>query len=59
MYGDCRESCCVSPGAPFGAVVSTLRGPDLPGFNHRFDEVAGVREEACRALMQAFVRERR
>src|SRR3990172_9986137 len=37
-----------------GAVVSTVRGGELPGLNHRFEVVAGVREEACRELMQAF-----
>jgi tRNA(adenine34) deaminase len=42
-----------------GAVVSAVRGGELPGFNHRFDVIAGVREKACRDLMQAFFRERR
>jgi tRNA(adenine34) deaminase len=42
-----------------GAVISTVRGGELPGHNHRFEIVAGVREEDCRALMQAFFRERR
>jgi tRNA(adenine34) deaminase len=42
-----------------GAVISTVRGGELPGHNHRFAIVAGVREEACRALMQTFFRERR
>jgi tRNA(adenine34) deaminase len=42
-----------------GAVVSTVRGGELPGLNHRFDVVSGVREEECRALVQAFFRERR
>jgi tRNA(adenine34) deaminase len=42
-----------------GAVVSTVRGGELPGLNHRFEVVAGVREEACRMLMQAFFRDRR
>ena len=42
-----------------GAVVSTVRGVDLPGHNHRFEVVAGVREEECRALMQAFFKARR
>src|SRR3954449_3749298 len=37
-----------------GAVTSTVRAGDLPGHNHRFDVVAGVREDECRALMQAF-----
>jgi tRNA(adenine34) deaminase len=42
-----------------GAVVSVVRGGELPGLNHRFDVVAGIREEMCRALMQAFFRDRR
>ncbi len=42
-----------------GAVVSTVRGGELPGHNHRFEVVSGVREEECRELMQAFFRDRR
>lgn len=42
-----------------GAVVSTVRGGELPGHNHRFAVESGVREEECRALMQAFFQERR
>jgi tRNA(adenine34) deaminase len=42
-----------------GAVVSTVRGGELPGHNHRFEIVSGVREEECRALMQAFFKARR
>ena len=42
-----------------GAVVSAVRGGDLAGLNHRFAVVAGVREAACRELMQAFFRDRR
>ena len=42
-----------------GAVTSTVRGGELPGHNHRFDVVAGVREEECRALMQEFFKARR
>jgi tRNA(adenine34) deaminase len=42
-----------------GAVTSTVRGRDLPGHNHRFDVVAGVREAECRALIQTFFSERR
>jgi tRNA(adenine34) deaminase len=42
-----------------GAVVSTVRGGELPGHNHRFEVVSGVREEECRALMQAFFKARR
>jgi tRNA(adenine34) deaminase len=42
-----------------GAVVSTVRGGELPGHNHRFEAVGGVREEECRALVQEFFRTRR
>jgi tRNA(adenine34) deaminase len=42
-----------------GAVSSTVRGGDLPGHNHRFDVVAGIREEECRSLLQTFFRLRR
>ena len=42
-----------------GAVSSTVRGGELPGHNHRFEIVAGVREEECRALMQDFFKQRR
>src|SRR5258707_9455094 len=41
-----------------GAVVSAVRGGELPGLNHRFETVTGVREDECRALMQEFFRER-
>src|SRR4029079_5946498 len=42
-----------------GAVVSTVRGGELPGHNHRFEVVYGVREAECRELMQRFFKERR
>jgi len=42
-----------------GAVASTVHGAELPGLNHRFEVVAGVRETECRELMRAFFRERR
>jgi len=42
-----------------GAVVSTLRGGELPGHNHRFEVVSGVREAECRTLMQAFFQDKR
>jgi tRNA(adenine34) deaminase len=42
-----------------GAVDSAVRFAELPGVNHRFDVVRGVREEACRELMQSFFKERR
>ena len=42
-----------------GAVVSTVRAPELPGLNHRFEVVSGVREDECRTLMVEFFKERR
>lgn len=42
-----------------GAIVSTVRGAEFPGHNHRFEVVAGVREDECRELMQRFFRDRR
>jgi tRNA(adenine34) deaminase len=42
-----------------GAVDSAVRFAELPGVNSRFDVVSGVREEACRALMRSFFKERR
>jgi tRNA(adenine34) deaminase len=42
-----------------GAAVSTVRGGELPGLNHRFEVVGGVREAECRALVQEFFRARR
>jgi tRNA(adenine34) deaminase len=42
-----------------GALVSAVCGLELSGLNHRFDVVGGVCEDECRALMQAFFKERR
>ena len=42
-----------------GALVSSVRGAELPGHNHRVEVTGGVREDECRELMQTFFRERR
>ncbi len=42
-----------------GAVFSTVRGHELPGLNHRFAVVSGIRDGDCRALMQEFFRTKR
>ena len=42
-----------------GAVVSTVRAGELPGHNHRVAVVGGVLDDRCRALVQAFFKERR
>jgi tRNA(adenine34) deaminase len=42
-----------------GALVSTVRGLELPGLNHRFGVTGGVLDVDCRALIQQFFRDRR
>ena len=42
-----------------GALVSAVRGLELPGLNHRFEVTGGVLEEPCRVMLQEFFRERR
>lgn len=42
-----------------GAVISTVRGGELPGHNHRFEVVSGIREAECRQLMQDFFKAKR
>ena len=42
-----------------GALVSAVRGLELPGLNHRFAITGGVLEEPCRLLIQNFFRGRR
>ena len=42
-----------------GAVASTVRGGELPGHNHRFEVISGIREDECRNLMVEFFKERR
>jgi len=48
-----------APEPKSGAIISTVRGGELPGHNHRFEVVSGVLEGECRALVQEFFREKR
>lgn len=48
-----------APEPKAGAVVSTMRALEHEALNHRVKVVAGVLEEECRAVVQAFFRERR
>ena len=48
-----------APEPKAGALVSAQRAHEAPGLNHRLSVEGGVREDACRELMQAFFRERR
>lgn len=42
-----------------GALGSAIAAHETPGLNHRLMAVGGVLAEECRALMQAFFRDRR
>jgi tRNA(adenine34) deaminase len=42
-----------------GALVSTVRGAEMPGLNHRFVITGGVLDAECRELIQQFFRDRR
>jgi len=42
-----------------GALVSALKALESPGLNHRFAVTAGVLEDECRSIIQAFFREKR
>ena len=42
-----------------GAVTSTVRGGELPGHNHRFEVIFGIREAECRELIQEFFKGKR
>ena len=48
-----------TPEPKAGALQSTQRAHEAPWLNHRFLVHSGVRADQCRALMQAFFRERR
>ena len=42
-----------------GALVSAVRGHEIPGLNHRLTVMGGVLEADCRDLIQQFFRARR
>jgi len=42
-----------------GALVSTVRGGELPGLNHHFAVTSGILEAECRDVIQQFFREKR
>ena len=42
-----------------GALGSAIAAHETPGLNHRLAAVGGVMADECRALMQAFFRDRR
>ena len=48
-----------TPEPKAGALVSTIKAHEAPGFNHRLQVLGGILEADCRMLMQAFFRARR
>ena len=48
-----------APEPKTGAIASTCQAHDNPFLNHRFDVIAGVREDECRAIVQEFFKARR
>ncbi len=59
VHARVREVVYGAPEPKTGAIVSTIRGLESPGLNHRFAVTAGVLEEPCREIMQRFFREKR
>ena len=59
VHARVREVVYGAPEPKTGALVSAVRGLDLPGLNHRFTVTAGVMEEECRQIIQAFFKDRR
>jgi tRNA(adenine34) deaminase len=42
-----------------GAIVSMTSAHEFPGLNHRLEAIGGVLEDDCRAVIQAFFKQRR
>ena len=59
VHARVREVVYGAPEPKTGALVSAVRGLDLPGLNHRFATTGGLLEEPCRHLIQEFFREKR
>jgi tRNA(adenine34) deaminase len=59
VHARVREVVYGAPEPKTGALISTIRGVDVPGLNHRFAVTGGVLETECRDLIQQFFREKR
>ena len=59
VHARVREVVFGAPEPKTGALVSTVRGGELPGLNHRFAATGGVLEAECRDVIQQFFRDRR
>ena len=59
VHARVREVVYGAPEPRTGALVSVVRGLELPGLNHRFAVTGGVLEGECRELLQQFFRDKR
>ena len=59
VHARVREVVFGAPEPKTGALVSSVRGLDVPGLNHRFAITGGVLEAECRDIIQQFFQARR
>jgi len=59
VHARVREVVFGAPEPRTGALVSSLRGLDVPGLNHRFAITGGVLETECRDIIQQFFKDKR
>jgi tRNA(adenine34) deaminase len=59
VHARVREVVYGAPEPKTGALVSSVRGLDVPGLNHRFAITGGVLEAECRDIIQQFFRDKR
>jgi tRNA(adenine34) deaminase len=59
VHARVREVVYGAPEPKTGALVSSVRGLDVPGLNHRFAITGGVLETECRDILQQFFKDRR
>jgi tRNA(adenine34) deaminase len=59
VHARVREVVYGAPEPKTGALVSSVRGLDVPGLNHRFAITGGVLEAECRDIIQQFFKDKR
>jgi tRNA(adenine34) deaminase len=59
VHARVREVVYGAPEPKTGALVSSIRGLDVSGLNHRFAITGGVLEAECRDIIQQFFRDKR
>ena len=59
VHARVREVVYGAPEPKAGALVSAMKALESRGLNHRFAVTGGVLEDDCRAIIQAFFREKR